>query len=233
MVDSQRYAYLKALQIPVWVERNAANTAPIKPEPEPEPQRQRSPPPPPLPATTWEQLEQQVSGCQRCQELSQQRTQTVFGTGNRSSKLLIIGEAPGVDEDRQGEPFVGKAGQLLNAMLYAIGFERSEIYIANTLKCRPPGNRNPTPEELHHCYPFLLRQIELIAPKVILAVGRFAAHTLLQTDATLGTLRGQLHRHQASQTPVIVTYHPAYLLRAPLEKRKSWDDLQLLMRHYW
>ncbi|NOZ36734.1 MAG: uracil-DNA glycosylase, partial [Gammaproteobacteria bacterium] len=153
------------------------------------------------------------------------RTQTVFGVGNCNADWLIIGEAPGADEDRQGEPFVGRAGQLLNAMLQALDLKREDVYIANILKCRPPQNRDPKAEEVAHCSPWLERQIQLIQPKVILALGRIAAQKLLQTNTSLGRLRGRLHHIETTAAPVIVTYHPAYLLRSPLEKRKSWDDL--------
>src|SRR5579863_8309979 len=163
----------------------------------------------------------------RC-ELSRSRTQTVFGVGNTEAELLVIGEAPGAEEDRQGEPFVGRAGQLLNSMLRAMGNPRESVYIANVLKCRPPGNRDPRPEEVASCRPFLQRQIELLQPLLILAVGRIAAQNLLQTDTPIGRLRGQLHRFGARATPLIVTYHPAYLLRSPGEKRKSWVDLKFV-----
>jgi DNA polymerase len=140
---------------------------------------------------------------------------------------MVIGEAPGMDEDRQGEPFVGRAGQLLNAMLKALGLAREQVYIANILKCRPPRNRDPRPEEAAHCEPYLLRQIELVAPRVILAVGRIAAQSLLRTDAPLGRLRGRIHRFGESGLPLVVTYHPAYLLRSPDQKGKAWQDLLL------
>jgi DNA polymerase len=171
----------------------------------------------------WQQLEQAVSDCSKC-GLHQTRTQTVFGVGNRNAELLIIGEAPGRDEDLQGEPFVGRAGKLLNAMLAAIGFQREQVYIANILKCRPPNNRDPSPEEAAACNPWLQQQIELIQPDVILALGRIAAHHLLNTDQSLGALRGK--QHQYAGIPLIVSYHPAYLLRKPIEKRKSWQDLK-------
>lgn len=173
----------------------------------------------------WAPLASAVAACTRC-ELHGTRTQTVFGVGNRHADWLIIGEAPGADEDAQGEPFVGRAGQLLNAMLFAIGLKREQVYIANILKCRPPGNRDPRPEEVLCCEPYLFRQIELIQPKIILAVGRIAAQNLLKTTTPIGKLRGQLHRFGAAGIPVVVTYHPAYLLRSPTEKRKAWDDLQ-------
>ncbi len=173
----------------------------------------------------WDALQQHIANCKAC-ELYRTRTQTVFGVGNRQADLLIIGEAPGVDEDRQGEPFVGKAGKLLNAMLKAIGFERDQVYIANILKCRPPGNRDPHVEEAAHCEPFLMRQIELIAPKAILAVGRVSAQNLLKSADAVGRLRGRVHRFGTGNIPLVVTYHPAYLLRSPEQKAKSWQDLQ-------
>jgi len=173
----------------------------------------------------WDALQRHVADCKAC-ELHRSRTQTVFGVGNQQADLLIIGEAPGADEDRQGEPFVGKAGKLLNAMLKAIGFERDQVYIANILKCRPPGNRDPHVEEAAHCEPFLMRQIELIAPKVILAVGRVSAQNLLKSPDAVGRLRGRVHQFGAGNIPLVVTYHPAYLLRSPEQKAKSWQDLQ-------
>ena len=172
----------------------------------------------------WPALQSHAAECKLC-ELHHTRTQTVFGVGNHNADWLIIGEAPGADEDRQGEPFVGRAGQLLNAMLQALGLRREDVYIANILKCRPPQNRDPKAEEVGHCLPYLQRQIQLLQPKVILALGRIAAHNLLQTNTALGRLRGKVHHIEMTPTPVIVTYHPAYLLRSPLEKRKSWEDL--------
>ncbi len=176
----------------------------------------------------WAQLRQQVVACRAC-GLHQTRTQTVFGVGAKDADLLIIGEAPGADEDRQGEPFVGRAGQLLNAMLLAIGLRREQVYIANILKCRPPGNRDPQAEEALRCWPFLQRQLELLAPKAILAVGRISAQNLLHTHETIGRLRGRVHRFGSSDTPLVATYHPAYLLRSPEQKARSWQDLQLLL----
>jgi DNA polymerase len=177
----------------------------------------------------WPTLQERVAGCTRC-ALHSVRTQTVFGTGSRSADWLVIGEAPGADEDRQGEPFVGRAGQLLTEMLRAAGFERDAVYITNILKCRPPNNRDPQPDEVASCHDYLERQIDLIEPRLILAVGRIAAHNLLQTNTPVGRLRGQVHHYGAARIPLIVTYHPAYLLRSPLEKRKSWDDLQLALQ---
>lgn len=176
----------------------------------------------------WLSLEQAVSQCRRCEQLAAARTRTVFGVGNREADVLVIGEAPGRDEDAQGEPFVGRAGQLLNAMLKAIDLERDQIFIANILKCRPPGNRDPSPREAANCRDFLNRQIALIQPKVIFVVGRIAAQNLLDTDMPIGRMRGRKYvfeHPQAGTIPVIVTYHPAYLLRQPGEKRKSWQDL--------
>jgi DNA polymerase len=181
-------------------------------------------------ALDWEGLQTRVRDCGACEQLVANRTQTVFGVGNPDADWLIVGEAPGADEDKQGEPFVGRAGQLLNAMLKGIGLDRDEVYIANILKCRPPNNRDPRPEEADRCRPFLRRQIALIRPKVILAVGRIAAQNLLLTDAPLGRLRGCVHRFEDTGIPVIVTYHPAYLLRKPVEKRKAWEDLKFARR---
>lgn len=173
----------------------------------------------------WEALRARVAACTAC-ELHRSRSQTVFGVGNRSADWLVIGEAPGADEDRQGEPFVGRAGQLLNSMLRAIGLPREQVYIANILKCRPPGNRDPKPEEAACCTPYLHRQIALLSPKLILVVGRIAAQKLLDTDVPLARLRGLVHRYGPLSTPLVVTYHPAYLLRSPGEKRKAWVDLK-------
>jgi len=174
----------------------------------------------------WETLADEVRNCRLC-GLCETRTQTVFGVGNRSARLMAIGEAPGAEEDRQGEPFVGRAGILLNAMLQAAGFARGDVYIANIAKCRPPNNRDPSDEEAGRCLPYLRRQIELVDPEVILCVGRIAAQRLLGTDTPIGKLRGRVH--ELDGRPVVVTYHPAYLLRSPGEKRKSWNDLKLAL----
>jgi len=175
------------------------------------------------PARDWMELKQLVSGCVKC-GLHKTRTQTVFGVGDAAADWMLIGEAPGAEEDRLGDPFVGQAGRLLDNMLAAIGLDRGKnVYIANVLKCRPPGNRNPEPEEVAKCSPHLLRQIELVNPKLIVAMGRFAAQTLLETDASIASLRGRLHRYAGR--PCIVTYHPAYLLRNLPDKAKAWADL--------
>ena len=173
---------------------------------------------------SWQDLRTAVQSCTRC-AISKTRTQTVFGAGNQQAAWMIIGEAPGAEEDRQGEPFVGKAGQLLNNMLLAIGMPRETVYIANVLKCRPPNNRDPQADEAANCRGYLERQIALVNPALILVVGRIAAQNLLQTSAPLARLRGQEHRAPVSGTPVVVTYHPAYLLRQPSDKRKAWQDL--------
>ena len=180
-------------------------------------------------AADWEGLRQQVLACTRC-ALHQGRTQAVFASGDRQARWMVIGEAPGADEDRQGEPFVGRAGQLLNAMLVAIGLPRPTVFVANMLKCRPPQNRDPRPDELAACRPFLARQLELLQPTLILVVGRIAAQNLLGTDSPLGRLRGQVHRLDGLNLPAVVTYHPAYLLRSPADKRKAWEDLKFARR---
>jgi DNA polymerase len=219
--EARRLAYLDAMGIQVWRRRGgeagepaadaeavpvAGDTAEGAAAPE------------------WEPLRAQVLSCTRC-ALHKQRTQAVFGVGNRQARWLVIGEGPGADEDRQGEPFVGRAGKLLNNMLLAIGLKREEVYIANIVKCRPPNNREPTPEEAEACAPYLVRQIELIRPRIILAVGRIAAQNLLKSDRSVGSLRGRRFEYGPAGIPVVVTYHPAYLLRSPQEKRRAWQDL--------
>ncbi|MGJ0486690.1 MAG: uracil-DNA glycosylase [Methylomicrobium sp.] len=177
----------------------------------------------------WEELESTVSVCPKCR-LCETRTQTVFGSGSKKADWLVIGEGPGQQEDLQGKPFVGPAGQLLTEMLRAIGLDREEVYITNIVKCRPPNNRDPKPDEAEACRPYLDRQIELIQPKIILAAGRIAAQSLLQTEAAVSKLRGKVHT--LNQTPVVVVYHPSYLLRSPTEKKKAWLDLQLALNTY-
>jgi DNA polymerase len=181
----------------------------------------------------WVALREAVAACTAC-KLCESRRQTVFGVGNPHAHWMIVGEAPGEQEDIQGEPFVGKSGQLLDSMLRAIGLGRQastdparQVFIANTLKCRPPGNRNPEPEELARCEPFLIRQIELVQPKIILAMGRFAVQSLLRSNEPIGKLRGRVHRYHG--VPLIVTYHPAYLLRNLEDKARAWDDLCLAL----
>lgn len=174
-------------------------------------------------------LKQTVAQCMAC-SLHETRTQTVFGVGNPQAKLMIIGEAPGFHEDQQGEPFVGRAGQLLTSMLKAIGFERNQVYIANILKCRPPNNRDPQAHEVQQCTPFLDQQINLIKPCLLLAVGRIAAHYLLKTKSSLESMRNKLHTYGERNTPLIITYHPAYLLRSPSDKAKAFSDLQFTLK---
>ncbi len=243
-MDARRRACLDAMGIRRWVSRDAgmavvddspAMAAPIEAASVVE----SSTVEPPSPRATeidtrvealdWDALRAEVAGCRRC-GLAESRTQTVFGVGDPHADLLVVGEAPGADEDRLGEPFVGRAGQLLTAMLAAIGMAREQVYIANILKCRPPGNRDPRADESLHCRPFLLRQIALIAPRLILSVGRVSAQNLLGTDAPVGRLRGAVHRLPEGDVPVIVTYHPAYLLRSPEQKARAWEDLQRVHR---
>jgi DNA polymerase len=218
----RREQYLAALGIDVFrARRREASAGDAEPLPD-DPRTQSG-------ALDWQQLEAAVSVCTRC-ALHAGRTQTVFGVGRRDADLLVIGEAPGAEEDRLGEPFVGRAGHLLNAMLRAIGLNRQDIYIANILKCRPPNNRDPKQDEAACCTPYLERQIELIAPRAVLAVGRIAAQHLLQSDQPIGRLRGQKLEFGAERIPIVVTYHPAYLLRSPQAKAKAWQDLCLVRR---
>jgi len=234
MESVQRRQYLQALGIDLWVPRQApASPAAVAP-----PAARQSPaaaPPPADPAATaalWQALRAEVRSCTRC-ALSATRTQAVFGVGPERCDWLVIGEAPGAEEDRRGEPFVGAAGQLLDKMLAAIGLDRkSNVYIANVLKSRPPNNRDPKPEEVAACLPYLARQIALLKPRIMLAVGRIAAQNLLNTQAPLGRLRGQVHHFGELNTPLVVTYHPAYLLRTPADKRKAWDDLKFARNVY-
>ena len=176
----------------------------------------------------WDVLESEVKNCTKC-SLHKSRTQTVFGCGNKNSDWLFIGEAPGKDEDLKGEPFVGRAGRLLNEIIFSIGLRREDIYIANILKCRPPNNRDPSSKEINRCSSYLEQQIKMISPKIIIAVGKIAAQNLLGSDpsVTIGKLRGAVHSYGSENIPVVVLYHPAYLLRSPSQKYKVWSDLQL------
>lgn len=237
MLDQRRKQLLDAMGVRRWVRRDLPSetvaevpgTSPV-PDAIPDlPETREAPAEQSPPANDWESLRSQVATCQQC-ALHASRTQTVFGVGDNNADLLIIGEAPGAEEDRQGEPFVGRAGQLLDQMLRAAGFSRQQVYIANILKCRPPDNRNPAPDEILACSGYLDQQIAMIEPKAILAVGGVAATSLLQTDLSVGRLRGEVHKLGERKIPLIVTYHPAYLLRKPAEKARSWLDLQLLMR---
>jgi DNA polymerase len=171
-------------------------------------------------------IRQELGDCRRC-KLAAGRTTLVFGTGNPKAALVFVGEGPGADEDQQGEPFVGKAGQLLTKMIEAMGYRREQVYIANVVKCRPPGNRNPEPDEIEACEPFLRRQLEAVGPRVIVALGKFAAQTLLRSEIPISKLRGTWSSYQGVK--LMPTFHPAYLLRSPEEKKKAWADLQLVM----
>ena len=215
-MDQRRDQYLEAMGITRWVPRRAAGEsgAPISNGEDA------------IPDLDWEALRHRVSACRLC-GLHEGRTQAVFGVGNPAADWMIIGEAPGAEEDRVGEPFVGRAGQLLDAMLEGLGLSRRSVYIANVLKCRPPNNRDPAAEEASQCAPYLQRQITLVAPRVILAVGRVAAQNLLGAEGALGRMRGRIHHYGAQEIPLVVTYHPAYLLRRPAEKAKTWRDLLL------
>ncbi|MSR08950.1 MAG: uracil-DNA glycosylase [Gammaproteobacteria bacterium] len=219
-LSARQKVALEAMAIDVWTPRIELTTPP---------------PPAPAPALAaalapddWGTLEREALACTRC-VLHQTRTRVVFGVGDRQARWLVIGEAPGADEDRQGEPFVGRAGQLLNEMLRAAGLDREQVYIANILKCRPPDNRDPKPEESASCEGYLQRQIALVQPGLLLAVGRIAAQNLLRQDTPLSSLRGRVHRYGPAGIPLVVTYHPAYLLRSPGQKRKAWEDLCLAM----
>jgi DNA polymerase len=203
--------------------KNIQNNQPITMQPMPETDNSREKF---ILSLDWQNLEQRIKSCTDC-SLHQERTNTVFGIGSKQAKWLILGEAPGQEEDKQGEPFVGRAGQLLNSMLFAVGLQRSDIFIANTVKCRPPNNRDPHPTEILSCAPFLTRQIELLKPRLILILGRVAVRRLLQKEDALGKLRGKVHEYQ--NIPVVITYHPAYLLRSPSEKAKAWEDLQFAL----
>jgi DNA polymerase len=213
-----RVEYLAALGIDDWRQRRAlaANVIPVSAPVHPA-------------GEGWETIAAEVADCRKC-GLCETRTRTVFGVGDRNAQWLVVGEAPGAEEDKQGEPFVGRAGGLLNSMLRGIGLSREQVFIANVLKCRPPNNRDPAPAEVAQCLPYLERQIALLRPRIMLAVGRIAAQNLLATDTPIGKLRGHVHSFGAAQIPLVVTYHPAYLLRSPTEKRKAWEDLKFARR---
>lgn len=241
---SNKGAYLKAMGIDVWLERKqtisdteeiikaVSESAEIKSAKKQIPELNKTKSQAvelDIKNLDWQALQSVVADCQLC-DLSQTRKQVVFGAGNKNASLMIIGEAPGAEEDHQGQPFVGKSGQLLTAMLTAMGYPRNDVYITNILKCHPLQNRDPSVEESGQCWPYLKRQIELIQPDLILALGSVAAQRLLHSKSTLARLRGQLHYIEDMSVPVVVTYHPAYLLRAPNEKRKAWEDLQMAMK---
>lgn len=207
-------AHLTAMGIQVWRQR-----ADLAASPEPQT-------PVGIEGLSWEELGRQVASCTRC-ELHSTRIHTVFGTGNQSADWMFVGEAPGSEEDKQGVPFVGRAGKLLTAMISALGMQREDVYIANVLKCRPPNNRDPLGAEVAKCEMFLHRQVALVQPSIIVALGRFAAQSLLKTTKPIGKLRGEKFAYADTGIPLIVTYHPAYLLRNPIDKRKAWQDLCL------
>ena len=232
-MDDRRQALLDGMGIVVWRQRQAAVDPPavldVEPAAPPAVADPVSPAPavrpaPPAEGLDWAGLRDAVAACQQC-ALAGSRTQTVFGRGSETARLLVLGEAPGAEEDARGLPFVGRAGQLLDRMLAALGLDEEQFYIANVLKCRPPGNRNPTADEAHTCAPWLERQIDLLSPELIVAVGKVAAQRLLGEDAPLYKLRGRVHRYGPRSIPVIVTYHPSYLLRTPSDKGKAWRDL--------
>ena len=219
-MNSKNFEYLQSMGIQVWELQNSPSH-----EQETKPSISSIP----FDQTKWDALKQQINQCALC-DLEKTRTHAVFGVGNPQADLLIIGEAPGANEDLQGEPFVGRAGLLLNSMLKAINLERKDIFIANILKCRPPNNRDPMPREVECCTPYLQQQIAFIQPKLIVTVGRIAAHFLLDTKETLGKLRGKTYQYGEQQTPLIVTYHPAYLLRSPREKKKAYVDIMEIQK---
>jgi uracil-DNA glycosylase len=234
--------YLDAMGIQVWVRRSEAQSIVI---PAPEalivaPEITTAMPPEDVPTTAvetdifsettwdWDSLRAQVQNCTRC-ALAQNRTQTVFGSGNLNAQIMLVGEAPGAQEDAQGEVFVGAAGQLLDAMLAAIGLTRAEVFIGNVLKCRPPQNRSPHAGEIEACAAYLHAQIELVRPRLLVALGAIAAHHLLGSKENVSALRGSLHDYRG--IPVLVSFHPAYLLRAPTHKREAWEDLKQVWRY--
>ena len=235
MEEQRRLYYLEKMGIQAWVPRTAQQEdIPTGPDPglptgQATPQAQPDVAAGASPVAGLDELRNVVAACTLC-ALHRTRTQTVFGSGNPQADWLVVGEAPGFEEDRQGQPFVGRAGQLLTKMLRAIDLEREEVFIANILKCRPPDNRDPQPQEIGHCLSYLRQQIDLIQPKIILAMGRIAAQSLLDTNSAIGRLRGTEQYFADTEIPVVVTYHPAYLLRSPQQKRKAWEDLQRAVR---
>jgi uracil-DNA glycosylase family 4 len=222
--NALRLQYLEAMGIDVWLPRASAHNKHLLSS---EAAIDRAEPEIIASTGNWEVLQTEVANCTKC-GLCSTRTQTVFGSGNKQADWMLVGEAPGQHEDEQGLPFVGKAGLLLTEMLRAIGLTREEVFITNILKCRPPNNRDPSAGEVESCNEYLQRQQALIQPKIILAIGRIAAQTLLKTDEPLARLRGKVHT--LNNTPVVVVYHPAYLLRSMSEKRKAWLDLQLAIQ---
>ena len=249
-MSNQQNAYLKAMGIDVWIERSPSNISSLETSP-PEishhvesDAKQDEPIPTPVHKTEhvvepdvsvnidqldWPALHSSVAECHDC-DLSKHRTKTIFGAGNQTAALMIIGDAPGAEDELQGEPFSGQAGKLLTAMLKAMGYQRNDVYISNLVKCRTSENQDPTIEEVAACESYLARQIKLVQPDLILVLGSVAAQLLLKSKSTLSRLRGQLHYIEDINIPVIVSFDPAYLLRSPNEKRKAWDDLQTAMK---
>lgn len=249
--EGRRRAYLEAMGISLWQPRVLPSFTPSTPvvtlpsavpeaaikmkqvtdielvNPAPAPMVEVMPPV--IATPDWDTLIARVSACRAC-GLCEQRTQTVFGSGKRDAALMLIGEAPGAEEDQTGEPFVGRAGKLLTAIVKAMGFEREQIYIANVVKCRPPDNRNPHPDEIAACADYLREQVALIQPRMMLALGGVAGQSLLHTTETVGALRGRWFTFGETQIPLRVTYHPAYLLRSPNQKVKVWDDLVAVLQ---
>ncbi len=230
--SKRRLLYLHKMGIPFYIRKNLTLAAKQKIQPISSWQEQRpmndSAKQDGLP-TIWLQLYSEIKKCTNC-ALHQRRTQAVPGVGDIHADWMLIGEAPGFEEDKKGEPFVGRAGRLLNKMLAAIGLDRRQVYITNVVKCRPPENRNPRPEETTACEDYLHRQIQMVKPKIILALGRIAANALLNSSAPVGKLRGRVYYYQELKLPIVITYHPAYLLRSPQQKRAAWDDLKLACR---
>ncbi len=211
--------YLKAMGVEIWQDKDKAKKSKAKTLDNDNAQDLHS----------LDEVKKKVAACTLC-ALHKTRTNTVFGVGNEKAQALFIGEAPGANEDLKGEPFVGRAGMLLNAMLKSIRLDRTDIYIANILKCRPPNNRDPLPEEVKLCTPYLQKQIDLIQPKILIAVGRIAAQFLLNTTESMSKLRGNTYQYGPQKIPLLVTYHPAYLLRSPSEKRKAYSDFLIIKK---
>jgi len=227
MNPARRLRYLHALGVEPWRLRTAAPAGVAPAVAEPPPAAAQGPADVP---EDWEGLQAAVASCRRCR-LCETRTNTVFGVGPRGAPLMVVGEGPGADEDARGEPFVGRAGKLLDEMLRAIGRSRlRDTFIANVVKCRPPGNREPAEDEAEACRGYLEQQLRLVQPRLIVALGRVAAQRLLATDTPIGKMRGQTYQWGPEATPLMVTYHPAYLLRNPGDKAKSWEDLKRIHR---
>lgn len=233
MVDIKKTAYLKSMGIPLWRSNKCRLDGAIaisddyldstaSPQKEFAPQNDAA-------RAEWDQFKSELEHCVSC-EICKTRKQIVLGDGNLNADIMIIGEAPGANEDEQGKPFVGRAGQLLTNMLLSIGIDRKNVYIANILKCRPPNNRDPSPEEIKNCMPFLQKQIAVIQPKVMITLGRIASQALLNTDKTMGNLRGKVFEYGEAKIPLIPTYHPAYLLRSPTQKAKVYEDLLIIKK---